>query len=520
MATVSAKKVYFIDNNENILIPHTAASVVDSTTASTIVVKTCTRDEYNTWKLQGTLDPKTLYYVTDDVFEKYFHTDNFPLFTPHWQDHLTNDASWLRADTFSWHSGGLYISAYQHLADEYDENPSTTETVAGTTITYRRANDGHKIVDASQESKVADIYAATGVAWYYILDTVNTRFKLPRSRWSFVGLRNSVGDYVEAGLPNITGNFSFSAGTVLNGNGAFSLDTLGVQALGVNASATPTQYRQTFDASRSSDVYGNSDTVQQKATQMYLYFYVGNTIRKDTIIQLGELLEACNDALDGAVLQVGSTMTGELTVHKAREHIISQDTELDVNITPASNIYGGYYTIRDKNNLPITRLSAGNIVDGFNQSMLQVWSGGETAAAGIGVKIKQDGTSAIGFAPTPAANSNSTDIATTAWVRSYASSSCSIISTGGSGRNRWRKWSDGRIEQWGYFNGSTTINFHTPFTDVNSIVFVGSNPQGSGRGGYRVSVVSYTTTGVNVQFGYGDVGQNASGSCYWYATGY
>ena len=31
-----------------------------------------------------------------------------------------------------------------------------------------------------QETAVAAIYAESGVAWYYILDTTNTRFKLPR----------------------------------------------------------------------------------------------------------------------------------------------------------------------------------------------------------------------------------------------------------------------------------------------------------------------------------------------------
>ena len=34
--------------------------------------------------------------------------------------------------------------------------------------------------------------------------------------------------------------------------------------------------RLNFDASRSSSVYGSSSTVQPKATEMYLYFYVGN----------------------------------------------------------------------------------------------------------------------------------------------------------------------------------------------------------------------------------------------------
>lgn len=56
----------------------------------------------------------------------------------------------------------------------------TVENIAGTIIAYYTAADGHKIVLADQESNVAAIYNATGVAWYYIIDTTNQRFKLPR----------------------------------------------------------------------------------------------------------------------------------------------------------------------------------------------------------------------------------------------------------------------------------------------------------------------------------------------------
>lgn len=250
-----------------------------------------------------------------------------PLFTHHFLDHLLNDASYLRADNFSWHSGDIYTSAYQHLVDDISGITAETETIGNTTITFYRATDGHKVVLANQESNVSAIYTATGVAWYYILDTANTRFKLPRSQWAFVGLRGNVGDYVEAGLPNITGNFSFSAGTVLNGNGAFQLDTLGTQALAVNATAYSTAYRQTLDASRSSDVYGNSNTVQQKSTQMYLYFYAGNTVIDQTTIDVGQITEDLNNKADvdlgnitnagkivGAGLGMPSTTYDDLTL--------------------------------------------------------------------------------------------------------------------------------------------------------------------------------------------------------------
>lgn len=161
-----------------------------------------------------------------------------------------------------------------------------TETIAGTTITYYQAPDGHKLVLPNQESNVAAIYAATGVAWYYILDTANQRFKLPRTKFGFTGIRSGVGNYVEAGLPNIVGTFSTrdSGGTYNDGEtwntktGAFSGNTGTYSHVQASAAGGwgPHQGVLTFDASKANSIYGNSDTVQPKATEMYLYFYVGN----------------------------------------------------------------------------------------------------------------------------------------------------------------------------------------------------------------------------------------------------
>ena len=296
-----------------------------------------------------------------------------PLFYHTFQDHLLNNSSWLRSDTFSWQSGAVYTSAYQHLVDDlefvdtseifyrdrgysytavrspsndvsglyawydsrndalyytetkipsvgdhlYDSDhnpsrytirsvdpsygpsvPSETETIGGITITLYRATDGHKIVLADQQTNVESIYAATGVAWYYILDTTNQRFKLPRSKWNFVGLRDSVGGYIAPGLPNITGGMSPTGlAGVSNSYGAF-YDELNNTTDYQEATREGYGVRWGFNASRSSSIYGNSNTVQPPATQAYLYFYVGNTIQNQTTIDVGEMTEAINDKVD------------------------------------------------------------------------------------------------------------------------------------------------------------------------------------------------------------------------------
>ena len=259
-------------------------------------------------------------------------TNGFNLFDCKWADHILNNISWLRADTFSWQSGDVYVAAYQHLYEdvkniteywwtgwesgdfyttkgmpsvghkfgggytvgevgsdyiviyrngvEYERanlslvtyTTSQTDTIGDITITYALSDDGHKICLPDQESNLVALYEATGVAWYYILDTTNRQFKLPRTKWGFTGIRSGVGGYVAPGLPNITGSFSTASDKNL-GSGAFSWTT---NKYATNGGGQGGQWGINFSAKKSNSIYGNSTTVQPPATQMYLYFYVGN----------------------------------------------------------------------------------------------------------------------------------------------------------------------------------------------------------------------------------------------------
>lgn len=202
------------------------------------------------------------------------------LFDFKWADHILDDIQWLRADTFTWHDGRVYEAAYQHLLAEWNEvgDVPSTEIIAGTQIYYRLAPDGHKICSASQEDEAVAIYEATGIAWYYILDTTNQRFKLPRTKFGFVGLRdNDVGKYIPESLPNITGT---AGGYIPRGyagyTGVFTSDVSSAGASHVFDPDSGDYNRMKFDASRSSSVYQNNAPVQERSTQMYLYFFVGN----------------------------------------------------------------------------------------------------------------------------------------------------------------------------------------------------------------------------------------------------
>ena len=199
---------------------------------------------------------------------------NPPLLTPFWTDHLLSRMDMLRSDTFSWHSGITHSNGYNELLSEYNNSASTTktDTIGTVTITYKLTPKGYKICAADQVTNLMTLYNNIGIAWYYVLDTANKQFKLPRTKWGFKGLRDNVGNTIGETLPNITGtagNLGQVGGKVTTGafyDAGNSGDVDYASVVG---------YKVGFDASRSSSIYQDGAHVQEQGTQMYLYFYVG-----------------------------------------------------------------------------------------------------------------------------------------------------------------------------------------------------------------------------------------------------
>lgn len=195
--------------------------------------------------------------------------------------------------TFEHHRTGETTAATRNPSGDtnalaYGLNESS-DTIGDITITYYLAQDGHKICLPDQESNIVALYEATGVAWYYILDTENKQFKLPRTKWGFTGLRDGVGNYVPESLPNIKGSADFAYGTLWGTTFSGSLyndrGNYTTRAQGENGSS-PQSIK--IDASLSSSTYQDGAPVQQRATQMYLYFYIGH-FEQDSVEQTAGL---------------------------------------------------------------------------------------------------------------------------------------------------------------------------------------------------------------------------------------
>lgn len=227
-----------------------------------------------------------------------------PLLSVHWSDHLLNRMDMLRADTFSWQDGAVYTSAYNELLTEYNNAASADETDGS--ISFKRTPKGYKICAADQHDNVAALYESTGAAWYYILDVPNQCFKLPRTKFGFTGLRTGAGNYVAPGLPDHTHQAPYGK----NDNGDYHLQG-GARPHPATAEwfTTINGYgKDSTPASASNDIYGSAETVQPPATEMYLYFFVGNFTQSAVEQTAGLNAEMFNGKADTDLANVASNI--------------------------------------------------------------------------------------------------------------------------------------------------------------------------------------------------------------------
>lgn len=111
---------------------------------------------------------------------KYIYNAN-EIFDYKWRDTEVSNTAWVSSDG-NWISGTTYSTAYNHLVDDYDGATEKSATIGSYTITYYEAVDGHCIILPNMETTLNNIYDESGIAWFYLIDMTNQRFKLPRDK--------------------------------------------------------------------------------------------------------------------------------------------------------------------------------------------------------------------------------------------------------------------------------------------------------------------------------------------------
>jgi hypothetical protein len=170
-----------------------------------------------------------------------------------------------------WKMSGNFVSrtdcpkAYKHILRDIDGISQQTEMINEIGIPYYQADDGHKIVMYSENSKknLDELFTDTGIAWYYVIDKTlgHEGIYLPRSIYNFniTSTLADAGQYISPSLPSHTHTVSFGYGPDGNHGGTVHHGSGGCGSVTVRTGAPGGIY--------------TGKTVQPPATKVFLYFY-------------------------------------------------------------------------------------------------------------------------------------------------------------------------------------------------------------------------------------------------------
>lgn len=182
-------------------------------------------------------------------------------------------------------------------------------------------------------AEYATLLSTNGVVGVFGWDgTGTTSFRVPTLQDVFIecGQAAQLGNYMPAGLPNITASVNGAKEVRLSDyTGAFYSETSKSQSGTANVSGS--DYHNLYlDASRSSSIYGNSDTVQPKA------------------VKYRAMVQLFNSTTDEAVATVGTVVAqvGENTTQIANR-VVKGHELIDFQIPTAANGYTWYRKYAD-----------------------------------------------------------------------------------------------------------------------------------------------------------------------------
>lgn len=197
-----------------------------------------------------------------------------------------------------------------------------------------------------------------GVCGKFVYDSTNNTVRLPKITGIIEGTTDvsALGNLIEAGLPNITGQvyaggaygsslFTSSSGFIQNGSND-GWRTMTQQSTVSGASDTIT-----FNASNSSSIYGNSTTVQPQTIQVMYYIVVANVTKTEIEVDIDEIATDLNNKVDASELtditELYPTLGG-----------LAMPSNVYTNLTLGSS--GSTYSAPANGYFAISRVSGGN----------------------------------------------------------------------------------------------------------------------------------------------------------------
>lgn len=137
-----------------------------------------------------------------------------------------------------------------------------------------------------------------GVCGKFVYDSTNNTVRLPKITGIIEGITDlsALGSLVEAGLPNITGQFNLAPGATVRSDAAASGAFQNVNS----TSYAPSFVQQTgygdlsFNASRSNPIYGKSNTVQPQTIKAYYYICVAASVKPNIEADIDQIVSDLN----------------------------------------------------------------------------------------------------------------------------------------------------------------------------------------------------------------------------------
>lgn len=140
-----------------------------------------------------------------------------------------------------------------------------------------------------------------GVCGKFVYDSVNNTVRLPKVTGFVEGTIDvsALGDLVEAGLPNIKGTLTNFIGACLEYGGGTSTECFyGTGTAQMNQNQGASGKGIGFDASRSSSIYGNSNTVQPQAIKGFMYIVVATSTKTNIQVDIDDIATDLNGKAD------------------------------------------------------------------------------------------------------------------------------------------------------------------------------------------------------------------------------
>lgn len=134
----------------------------------------------------------------------------------------------------------------------------------------------------------------------FVYDSTNNTVRLPKVSDILQGTTDltALGELIEAGLPNITGSLVGHWNIFAGKDGVFDLLNQQTYTVGGSTTTIASWNTATFDASRSSSIYGNSTTVQPQTIKVLYYIYLANGTNTSIVSNIDNIATDLNGKVD------------------------------------------------------------------------------------------------------------------------------------------------------------------------------------------------------------------------------